>query len=69
MKDSADVAHPADPAAGDCGDVPLAPEWASEPRRGELFRWLEDRLKEERESLAQHHVPRNSETELRMGCK
>lgn len=56
MKDSADVAHPADPAAGDCGDVPLAPAWASEPGHRELFRWLEDRLKEERESLAQHHA-------------
>lgn len=59
MKDSAapDVAHPADPA--DCGDVPLAPEatWASEePGRGELFRWLEDRLKHERQSLAQQHA-------------
>ena len=67
MKDSAapDVAHPADPA--DCGDVPLAPEatWASEePGRGELFRWLEDRLKHERQSLAQQHVPRNAKTEL-----
>ena len=72
MKDSAapDVAHPADPAAGDCGDVPLAHEatWASEEPRAELFRWLEDRLKDERQSLAQQHVPRNATVELSLGC-